>query len=43
MGKDEARQIVYGMPYGEWVARHQNEATTEARAAFARGTDTSSG
>ena len=25
MGKDEAREIVYGMPYGDWVARHQIE------------------
>ena len=25
------------MPYGEWVARHQTEATPAARAAFARG------
>lgn len=35
MGKEEAREIVYGMPYAEWVARHQVEATPEARAAFA--------
>jgi hypothetical protein len=37
MGKDEAREVVYGMPYGEWVARHQTEATPAARAAFERG------
>ena len=35
MGKDEAREIVYGMPYAEWVARHQTEASPAARAAFA--------
>ena len=23
MSKDEARALFYGMPYGEWVARHQ--------------------
>ena len=23
--KDEAREIVYGMPYEEWKARHQTE------------------
>ena len=36
LGKDEAREIVYGMPYAEWVARHQTEATPQARATFAR-------
>jgi hypothetical protein len=24
---DEAREIVYGMPYDEWKARYQTEAT----------------
>lgn len=32
----EARQIVYGMPYKEWQARFQKEATPEQQAAFAR-------
>jgi hypothetical protein len=36
MGKDEAREIVYGMPYAEWVARHQTEASPAAQAAFDR-------
>ncbi len=27
--KDEAREIVYGMPYAEWKAKHQSEATPE--------------
>ncbi|MEJ2088915.1 MAG: DUF1244 domain-containing protein [Gammaproteobacteria bacterium] len=31
---DEAREIVYGMPYEEWKARHQTEATPEQRAAY---------
>ena len=35
LGKDEAREIVYGMPYDEWVARHQTEAAPAAKAAFA--------
>ena len=35
MSKDEAREIVYGMPYAEWVARHQTETAPEARQAFA--------
>ena len=25
LSKDEAREIVYGMPYEEWKARHQTE------------------
>ena len=33
---DEAREVVYGMPYDEWKARHQTEATPEQKAAFAR-------
>lgn len=31
---EEAREIVYGMPYEEWKARHQTEATPEQRARF---------
>ncbi|WP_376093264.1 DUF1244 domain-containing protein [Roseomonas sp. CCTCC AB2023176] len=31
----EAREIIYGMPYKEWQARHQKEATPEQKAAFA--------
>ena len=34
MEYDEAREIVYGMPYAEWKARHQTEATPEQRAAW---------
>jgi hypothetical protein len=34
MTKDEAREIVYGMPYADWVAQHQTEATEEQKAAF---------
>jgi hypothetical protein len=34
--KDEAREIVYGMPYADWVARHQTEADAAKQAAFAR-------
>ena len=32
---EEAREIVYGMPYEEWKARHQTEATPGQQAAFA--------
>ena len=36
IGKDEAREIVYGMPYEEWRALHQREASPDAAAAFQR-------
>ncbi|HTG38395.1 DUF1244 domain-containing protein [Sphingomonas sp.] len=29
MSKDAGRELVYGMPYGEWKARHQLPATPE--------------
>jgi hypothetical protein len=32
---EQAREIVYGMTYAEWKARHQIEATPEQQAAFA--------
>ena len=31
---DEAREIVYGMPYDEWKQRYQREASAEQKAAF---------
>ena len=31
---DQARERVYGMPYGEWKQRYQTEATPEQLAAF---------
>ena len=34
LGKEESREIVYGMPYEEWKAKHQSEATPAARDAF---------
>jgi hypothetical protein len=30
----DAREIVYGMPYKEWQARHQAPANAEQKAAF---------
>ena len=33
---EAAREIVYGMPYDEWKARHQTEATEEQKAAYAK-------
>src|SRR5436190_13992079 len=34
LDKGEAREIVYGMPYAEWQARHQTDAPPEKLAAF---------
>ena len=34
MTKDEAREIVYGMPYGEWKEKYQREASSDQLAAF---------
>jgi hypothetical protein len=34
LSKDESREIVYGMPYADWQARHQTEASPEKKAAF---------
>ncbi len=35
MTKDAAREAIYGMPFAEWKAKHQQEATPEQLAAFA--------
>jgi uncharacterized protein len=34
LSKDEARTIVYGMPYAEWVKQNQTPAGAEKSAAF---------
>ncbi len=34
IGKAEAREIVYGMPYDEWSDNYQTEATEAQKAAF---------
>jgi hypothetical protein len=34
LSKDESREIVYGMPYEEWKAKYQREASPEGSAAF---------
>jgi hypothetical protein len=31
---DQARERIYGMPYDEWKAKYQTEATAEKLAAF---------
>lgn len=35
MNKDEGRALIYGMPYAEWKAQHQTEATPEQLARMA--------
>ncbi len=34
MTYDEAREIVYGMPYDEWRRKYQKEATEEQKRLF---------
>lgn len=35
LDKMEAREIVYGMPYPDWQAKYQKEASPEQQKAFA--------
>ena len=35
MTRDEAREAVYGVPFPQWKAQHQGEATAQQLAAFA--------
>ena len=34
MDKDQARAIIYGMPYADWVARRQTPADDDQKARF---------
>ena len=34
MGKEAAREVIYGMPYAEWVAKSQTDADVAKKAAF---------
>ncbi|CAN7163616.1 DUF1244 domain-containing protein [Mesorhizobium sp. LjNodule214] len=34
LSKDQSREIIYGMPYAEWQARHQTEASDAKKAEF---------
>jgi hypothetical protein len=34
MTKDESREAVYGMPFNEWKAKYQKEASPDQKAAF---------
>jgi len=40
--KDQAREIVYGMPPAEWKKRYQKEASAEQKAAFDKASKTHS-
>jgi hypothetical protein len=40
LSKDESREQVYGMPYEEWKARHQAEASASQVAAFEKAKPT---
>jgi predicted N-formylglutamate amidohydrolase len=42
LGKDDAREIVYGMPPAEWKKRYQKEATPEQLLAFEKAQKTHS-
>jgi hypothetical protein len=35
LSKDEARETIYGMPYAQWKAAHQDQATPEQLARMA--------
>ncbi len=34
MSRERSREIVYGMPFDDWKARYQTEATEDQKAAF---------
>jgi uncharacterized protein len=34
LSKEDSREIVYGMPYDEWRAKHQREASADQLKAF---------
>jgi len=34
LDKEGARELIYGMPYAEWKAKYQTDATPEQKAAF---------
>jgi hypothetical protein len=34
LSKDDSRELIYGMPYEEWKAKHQKEASAQQQATF---------
>lgn len=43
LSDDQAREAVYGMPYGEWKKKYQKEATSEQLAKMAQASAAPSG
>lgn len=39
MSYEDAREIVYGMPYGEWKAKYQTEASADQKKQFEAAAD----
>lgn len=39
LDKEAAREIVYGMPFGEWRDKYQTEASDDQKAKFNRAMD----
>ena len=39
MGKDEAREIFYGMTMAQWKANYQTDANADQQAAFAKSVE----
>ncbi|MFT7686389.1 MAG: hypothetical protein ACI9FB_001734 [Candidatus Azotimanducaceae bacterium] len=39
MDYEEAREVIYGLPYAEWKKKYQKEATAEQSAAYAARTN----
>jgi len=39
MTKDESREVVYGMPFEQWKAKYQKEASAEQKAAFEKASE----
>ena len=36
LSKDGAREVIYGMPFKHWQAKHQKDASPAQKAAFAK-------
>ncbi|MFN3661493.1 DUF1244 domain-containing protein [Yoonia sp.] len=39
MSKEDGREVFYGMPFAEWKAQHQTEASPDAQEAFKKSHD----
>ena len=39
MSYDDAREVIYGMPYSEWKDKHQKEASPDQLAAFQKNAE----